>query len=124
MDDRLERGQTGVRETDQFRKETTEAEPGQGWQGVRRGHIPGKTVWTLGEYEKVKREKRQVDADTHASGQGDWQSGTTAPGRNGTEQEQLRLGVEGSAWVHSNAGRGVWLSAGKQAVLANEILTE
>lgn len=91
---------------------------------MRIGHIPGKTVGTFGEYEKVKPEKRQDDADTHTSGQGDWQSGWTAPGRNSTEQEQLRIRVEGSAWVHSDAGRGVWLSAGKQAVLANEILTE
>lgn len=91
---------------------------------MREGHIPGKTVWTFGEYEKVKREKRQVDADTHTSGQGDWQGGRAAPGRNSREQEQLRIGVEGSAWVRSDAGRGVWLSAGKQAVLANEILRE
>lgn len=45
-------------------------------------------------------------------------------GRNSREQEQLRIGVEGSAWVRSDAGRGVWLSAGKQVVLANEILRE
>lgn len=88
---------------------------------LKEGHILGKTVWTFDEYEKVKREKRQVDADTHTSGQGDWQSGRVAPGRNSREQEQLRIGVEGSA---CDAGRGVWLSAGKQAVLANEILRE
>lgn len=54
---------------------------------MREGHILGKTVWTFGESEKVKREKRQVDADAHTSGQGDWQGGRVAPGE---EQQGTR----------------------------------
>lgn len=82
---------------------------------MRGGHIPGKTVWTLGphEYGKEKAEKREVEANTlRMSGQGDGEGG------------QPGVGVEHSAWARSDAGREVWLTAGDQAVLGNKMPIE
>lgn len=46
------------------------------------------------------------------------------PGGTAQEEGQPRMGVEGSAWLHSDAGLGVWLSAGNQVVLANKMQIE
>lgn len=40
------------------------------------------------------------------------------------EEGQPRMGVADSAWLHSDAGLGVWLSTGNQVVLANKMQIE